>query len=254
MIRALAERNRLLAPFWLTGPDAGTNPAPLTSLAAGTGHYPAQQTASGAADTDTPLHGRRLLLIDAEDDFTAMLALQLHSLGIHITLRPYDHPDPGSDRAGHDIVILGPGPGDPQDRADRKITRLHDLARSLLDTRTPLAGVCLGHQVIASQLGLPLRRRPHPGQGRRARIELRGHSVDVGFYNSFTGLSEDAPAFRPGRNRTPAEQGRERAIAAWAIGRQRRPGGSRQAVGGPFLMTRDGMQVSFLNGASAPSR
>ncbi|KOV50672.1 hypothetical protein ADL00_43180 [Streptomyces sp. AS58] len=201
VVRALADRNRLLAPFWLTGAPAST-PLVTSPVATGTAHGTPQGTTDGTADgpgeTVTPLHGRRLLLIDAEDDFTGMLALQLRSLGMHVTLRRYDDVDPAS--ADHDIVMLGPGPGDPQDPADRKITRLHDLARSLLETRTPMAGVCLGHQVIASRLGLPLRRRPHPGQGRRARIELLGRSVDVGFYNSFSAISHtdrvDCPTTR----------------------------------------------------------
>ncbi|MER5347091.1 trehalase-like domain-containing protein [Streptomyces mirabilis] len=38
---------------------------------------------------------------------------------------------------------------------------------------------------------------------------------------SFTCSSEDAPAFRPGRNRTPAEQGRERGFASRAKDRPR---------------------------------
>ncbi|MDX3457478.1 class I SAM-dependent methyltransferase [Streptomyces sp. ME02-8801-2C] len=49
----------------------------------------------------------------------------------------------------------------------------------------------------------------------------------------FTGSSEDAPAFRSGRSRTPAEQGRERGVAFRVIGcltrrrRARPPGGRR---------------------------
>src|SRR5262249_41851838 len=62
-------------------------------------------------------------------------------------------------------------------------------------------------------------------------IALR-HEVVVlrRFSRPSPGSSEDAPAFRPGRNRIPAEQGGERAIAARAIGRRPRGGVSKPAL------------------------
>jgi phenazine biosynthesis protein phzE len=127
-----------------------------------------------------PLHGR-VLIIDAEDDFTAMLARMTEAigLGVRIDTRLRGH---------YDAVILGPGPGDPRDRADPRIARLHEIARRLLQEGTPLLAVCLGHQVLADELGLAIRRLDEPAQGVQRRIPWFGR---VGFYNTFVAVSSD---------------------------------------------------------------
>jgi phenazine biosynthesis protein phzE len=130
--------------------------------------------------------GRRLLLVDADDDFTAMLARMLESLGVVVRIRRWD-------RAlldGYDAVLLGPGPGDPRDRRDRRIGRMHELARELLATGTPTLAVCLGHQVLADELGLAVTRLSEPAQGERRTIMWAGRPESVGFYNSFVATSE----------------------------------------------------------------
>ena len=168
---ALAERNDALASFWLRG----------------------------IGRPDQVFAGKRLLLIDAEDDFTAMLTLQLESLGLEVDLRRH-HEDiePGA----HDLVMLGPGPGDPADLDDARISRLRDLALGLLAGAIPLAGVCLGHQVIASLLGLRIRRLRSPGQGRRQEINLFGRAATAGFYNSFAAYSMTDTIICPHTGRT----------------------------------------------------
>lgn len=45
-----------------------------------------------------------------EDTFTAMIALQLRSLGLSVTLRRYDE---DAEFDAWDLVVMGPGPGDP---------------------------------------------------------------------------------------------------------------------------------------------
>jgi len=65
---------------------------------------------------------------------------------------------------GSDLIVVGPGPGDPTDVSDPKIARLHAITRDLLHGRTPFLGVCLGHQVLADELGLQLIRRESPNQ------------------------------------------------------------------------------------------
>jgi phenazine biosynthesis protein phzE len=158
---ALRDRNSHLAPYWL---------------------QPAERRC-----VDQPrLAGRRALVVDAEDTFTAMLEQQLGTLGLTVTTRPYSRlPDFGD----CDVVVLGPGPGDPNDTADPKIAALHRLARRLLLERRPVLAVCLGHQVLARTLGLRVDRRVPPHQGVQLAVDLFGREERVGFYNTFAARS-----------------------------------------------------------------
>jgi 2-amino-4-deoxychorismate synthase len=128
------------------------------------------------------LDGHKALVIDAEDTFTAMLDHQLRALGLAVTGRRFDEPYEISD---HDLVIVGPGPGDPCDTDDPKIASLDRTIGELLKQRRPFLAVCLSHQVLCRRLGLPLVRRIHPNQGTQRRINLFGSAERVGFYNTF---------------------------------------------------------------------
>jgi phenazine biosynthesis protein phzE len=158
---ALADRNEHLARFWLQRRSPG---AVLPELA-----------------------GRRSLIVDAEDTFTGMLAHQLRALGFEVTLRPYQRIGSVTD---FDIVVPGPGPGDPGDVTDPKMAILHDLVADLLDRGQPTLAVCLGHQVLCARLGLRLHRRAAPYQGLQREIDLFGTPRRVGFYSTFTALSD----------------------------------------------------------------
>ena len=57
---------------------------------------------------------------------------------------------------GFDLVIVGPGPGDPRDDADPKMARLREAVAALLASGQPFLAVCLGHQALCHQLGIPL--------------------------------------------------------------------------------------------------
>jgi phenazine biosynthesis protein phzE len=60
--------------------------------------------------------------------------------------------------------------------------------------RHGLLGVCLGHELLAAELGLDLVRKPHPAQGAQERIDFFGRPETVGFYNTFTARCDDAAA------------------------------------------------------------
>lgn len=159
---ALALRNETVAGFWLDDPG-GRNGA-----------------AAGLA-------GRRVLVVDAEDTFTAMLAQLIGSLGAEVTVRRFDEP---YDTAAHDLVVLGPGPGDPGDLAHPKIAHLRAEVSRLLARDRPFLGVCLSHQVLSGFLGLGLVRREAPNQGVQREIDLLGGRERVGFYNTFAARAE----------------------------------------------------------------
>ncbi|MFE4370034.1 anthranilate synthase family protein [Streptomyces sp. NPDC056835] len=163
---ALDARRADLAPFWLR---------------------------MGAASATLTGHA---LVIDGEDTFTAMLAHVLRSSGLEVTVRRYDEPGLRAGALAHEgPVVLGPGPGDPADMTDPRMRLLRGLAADLIrERRNGLLGVCLGHELIAAELGLETVRKRVPYQGAQTRIDLFGREETVGFYNSFTARCDDAAA------------------------------------------------------------
>ncbi|KJK59712.1 anthranilate synthase [Saccharothrix sp. ST-888] len=173
---ALDARRRNLAPFWLR----------------------MQQPARATEPQET-------LVVDGEDTFTSMLAHLLTSLGHRVSVRRFDTPGLRELVAAHTgALVLGPGPGDPADPADPKMALLRPIAADALaavraGTRTaPLLAVCLSHQLLAAELGLPLARKAVPYQGAQESIDLFGTRRTVGFYNAFTARCTDADAERLG--------------------------------------------------------
>ncbi|HWU07546.1 MAG TPA: anthranilate synthase family protein [Streptomyces sp.] len=136
------------------------------------------------------------LVVDGEDTFTAMLAHLLRSSGLTVSVRRHDEPGLREALRAHEgPVVLGPGPGDPGDAADPRMRLLRRLAAGLVrEHRHGLLGVCLGHELIAAELGLEIVRKAAPYQGAQTRIDLFGRPETVGFYNSFTALCDDAAA------------------------------------------------------------
>lgn len=165
---ALASRRQDLAPFWLRMQE---RPASM------------------------PGHA---LVVDAEDTFTAMLAHVLRVTGLEVTVRRYDDPELRAAALAWDgPIVLGPGPGNPADAADPKMRLLRGLTSDLLAThRGGLLGVCLGHELLAAELGLPLIRKAEPAQGAQTRIDLFGAEEVVGFYNTYAAHCDDAAADR----------------------------------------------------------
>jgi phenazine biosynthesis protein phzE len=161
VLAALDQRNRSISAYWLEEP--------------------------GARDRKEPgLAGKRVLVVDAEDTFTGMLAHQLRSLGMEVTVRRFDQEYTFD---GCDLVVLGPGPGDPRDTGHPKIAHLHGATRELLARGVPFLAVCLSHQVLSTILGLDLVRRERPNQGVQRKIDLFGRPEQVGFYNTFAAHS-----------------------------------------------------------------
>ncbi|RDD90173.1 anthranilate synthase family protein [Streptomyces parvulus] len=179
------------------------------------------------------------LVVDGEDTFTAMLAHLLRSSGLSVDVRRYDEPGLRETVLGHEgPVVLGPGPGDPSDPADPKMRFLRALAADVIrEHRHGVLGVCLGHELIAAELGLDLVRKEVPYQGAQTEIDLFGRRETVGFYNSFTARCDDGSADE---------------LAAHGIEVSRSAGGEVHALRGPGFA---GVQfhpesVLTLNGAA----
>ncbi|MEU5534591.1 anthranilate synthase family protein [Streptomyces sp. NPDC020362] len=167
---ALRARNADLARFWLHGPEPAAAPGPVPA-------------------------GRHVLVVDAEDMFTSMIAHQLRSAGLRVTTRRHDEP---YSFAEHDLVVMGPGPGSPLNTSEGRIARLHDAMGRLLAEHRPFLAVCLSHQVLCHRLGLDVHRLDTPHQGVQQDIDLFGRRERVGFYNSFVARSASDRLSLPG--------------------------------------------------------
>jgi phenazine biosynthesis protein phzE len=180
---ALDGRRASLAPFWLrmqehTGQDHTEQ------------EHAAQEDEAGAGPAG------HALVVDGEDTFTAMLAHLLRSSGLDVTVRRYDERGLREAVAAHDgPLVLGPGPGNPADLDDPRMRFLRGLtADALRSHRHGLLGVCLGHELIAAELGLGIVRKEVPYQGAQSAIDLFGRAETVGFYSSFVARCDDAQA------------------------------------------------------------
>ncbi|MCX5245388.1 anthranilate synthase family protein [Streptomyces sp. NBC_00201] len=133
------------------------------------------------------------LVVDAEDTFTAMLAHVLRSSGLEVTVRRYDEPGVRDAVLAHEgPLVLGPGPGDPSDLDDPKMRFLRELTAAVIrNHRHGVLGVCLGHELIAAELGLEIVRKEVPYQGAQTTVDLFGRRETVGFYNSFVARCDD---------------------------------------------------------------
>ena len=87
----------------------------------------------------------------------------------------------------YDLVIVGPGPGDPRAGDHPKIATFRAATEDLLASGTPFLSVCLGHQVLCDRLGIPLAYKDIVFQGTQSRVALGEREEVVGFYNTFVG-------------------------------------------------------------------
>ena len=155
----LASRNHRLAEFWLN---------------------PQAPAAQGG-----PYAGKNALVVDAEDRFTTMLAHQLRHLGLDAHIVHWSQATPERVAAA-DLVVAGPGPGDPRESTSARITRMRDVVHARLDAGAPLVAVCLSHQILADTIGLELAPLDQPHQGLQKTVDVFGQDASIGFYNTFT--------------------------------------------------------------------
>ena len=123
---------------------------------------------------------RRILVVDNYDSFTFNLVQYLAELGASVEVFRNDAIDvAGIAQRCPDGVLLGPGPGRPEDAGITLavIERLVAL---------PILGVCLGHQSLAQAHGGQVVRAERLMHGRTSPILHEGEGVFAGLPSPFT--------------------------------------------------------------------
>lgn len=140
-----------------------------------------------------------ILLIDNYDSFTHNLLhlAEKHHKG-NISLITNDDARLEEAIAGHEMIILSPGPGLPHEAG-----RLMEVMPAVLDKKKVL-GVCLGHQAIASYYGANLFQDKKVFHGISSPMWVSDHKdalykglppvFDVARYHSWMVSEEELPA------------------------------------------------------------
>ena len=121
-----------------------------------------------------------VLVIDNYDSFTYNLVQYLGELGAAVEVMRNDAVSLADVvGANADCIVISPGPGRPEDAG---VTM--SVIRSLGD-RTPILGVCLGHQAIGAVFGGAVVRASVPVHGKTSTIEHDGRGVFSGISGPF---------------------------------------------------------------------
>jgi anthranilate synthase/aminodeoxychorismate synthase-like glutamine amidotransferase len=121
-----------------------------------------------------------ILLIDNYDSFTFNLAQYLGELGAAPLVRRNDEVTLGEiERLAPERIVISPGPGRPES-AGVSVETIKTFGR-----RTPVLGVCLGHQAIGYAFGGVVARAPSLMHGKTSTLEHDGRGVFTGVAQPF---------------------------------------------------------------------
>ena len=182
---ALEDRNKTLSSFWMENQE---------------------QLWKKGADKNA---GKSILIVNNEDDFAFMIAHVCRGLGYDVNV--VDTFEMQNRKITEDFVILGPGPGDPNDEDHARMTHLRMLTNALLIEKKPMLGICLGHQMLCHSLGFPVKQQTSSTQGMQRRVKVFGQEHSLGFYNSFAPVPH--PLMQPPADITYDLDEEERIIA-----------------------------------------
>ncbi|HET6667604.1 MAG TPA: aminodeoxychorismate/anthranilate synthase component II [Intrasporangium sp.] len=122
----------------------------------------------------------RVLVIDNYDSFVYTIVGYLEQLGTECKVVRNDAVE-ASAASTYDGVLVSPGPGTPED-AGISMAIIEECAR----TRTPMLGVCLGHQALGVAFGATVDRAPELLHGKTSRVHHDGTGVLQGLPSPFT--------------------------------------------------------------------
>ena len=157
--------------------------------------------------TPTPTTaGPRILVVDNYDSFVYTIVGYLDQLGARtVVVRNDAVPEPDADGVFHDTdgapfdgVLVSPGPGTPKEAGSSE-----DVIRACARSRTPMLGVCLGHQALAEVYGATVAHAPELMHGKTSLVEHDGEGVLDGLASPFTATRYHSLAVLP--ESVPAE-------------------------------------------------
>ena len=122
-----------------------------------------------------------LLLIDNYDSFTYNLVHYLGELGANVEVKRNDEMDVQAAMGmSPSAIMLSPGPCDP-DQAGICLPLVHAAA----ETKTPLIGICLGHQTIGQAFGGKVVRCDEIVHGKMGQMHHHGNGLFKGLPSPF---------------------------------------------------------------------
>ncbi len=125
-----------------------------------------------------------VVVVDNYDSFTYNLVQYLGELGAEVKVVRNDAATVAEVAAlGAERIVISPGPGRPED-AGITMAVIRELG-----TKTPIFGVCLGHQALGAVYGGQVVRAQVPMHGKTSTIEHNSRGV-------FTGIAEPFLASR----------------------------------------------------------
>jgi len=126
------------------------------------------------------------LIVDNYDSFVYNIAHYVAELGSRpLVLRNDEVTVKMVERIRPDRIIISPGPGHPADPRD--VGDSPDIVREFAP-RTPLLGVCLGHQIIGHVFGASIRRARTIKHGKTSQIRHSGGPLYLGIPEVFTAM------------------------------------------------------------------
>ncbi len=117
-----------------------------------------------------------ILLIDNYDSFTYNLYQCLGSLGAQVRVARNDALSIGDiEKMAPERIVISPGPGNPENAKDFGVCT--DVLAKM--RKTPILGVCLGHQGIISNFGGKIVKNK-PMHGKASMVEHNGRGLFEG--------------------------------------------------------------------------
>ena len=121
-----------------------------------------------------------ILLIDNYDSFVYNLAQFLGELGAKIVVRRNDKTSIKEiEKLNPTTIIISPGPGTPKDSGISPEVIMH------FKEKTPIMGVCLGHQTIGEVFGGKVMRATNVLHGKTSKIHHDGKKIFKNIENPF---------------------------------------------------------------------
>jgi anthranilate synthase/aminodeoxychorismate synthase-like glutamine amidotransferase len=157
-----------------------------------------------------------VFVLDNYDSFTYNLVQYMGELGAEMIVRRNDELTPAEVEALHPShILISPGPCTPED-AGISIDLIRHFARRAQEggPRTPILGVCLGHQAIGAAFGGNVVRATKLMHGKTSQVSHDGKTIFSGIpsamtctrYHSLIVSEEGLPAELEVSARTPAAE------------------------------------------------